>query len=182
MNISTAIGQVSPPSRASYGYYAVTILFLVHVLGYLDRMAIAVLLPAIKRDLTFSDAELGLLTGIAFTASYALLGIPVARRADRGNRRNVIGIAVIVWSAMTAVCGLAGNFIRHCLSPALLPDGARAAADQRGQQYRRDPARPGSSQAVPSTLIRLPARRAGLCGIRNHRARLLAAVLLRTNL
>lgn len=90
--------------------WIVLILFLSHVLSYMDRMALAVLLPAIKLDFHLSDAQLGLLTGIAFTASYALAGIPIARVADRANRRNVIGIAVIVWSVMTAASGAAANF------------------------------------------------------------------------
>jgi predicted MFS family arabinose efflux permease len=57
-----------------------------------------------------SDTQLGLLTGFAFAAFYATLGIPIARLADRTNRRNLIAIALTVWSAMTALSGLAGNF------------------------------------------------------------------------
>lgn len=101
-----AVTTPGPRSAA----YTIVILFLAHVLGYLDRMAMAVLLPDIKRDLSLTDVQLGLLTGIAFTASYAMIGIPVARHSDRGNRRNVIGLAVIVWSLMTAVSGAASSF------------------------------------------------------------------------
>ncbi|KQX19445.1 MULTISPECIES: spinster family MFS transporter [unclassified Sphingomonas] len=90
--------------------YVVLILFLTHVLSYIDRMALAVLLPAIKADYHLSDVQLGLLTGIAFTVSYAIIGIPIARLADRSNRRNVIGIAVLVWSGMTALTGVAQHF------------------------------------------------------------------------
>ncbi len=90
--------------------YIVGLLFLSHVLSYIDRMALAVLLPSIKQDFDLSDLQLGLLTGIAFTASYAIVGIPIARLADRSNRRNVIGIAVVIWSGMTALTGAALQF------------------------------------------------------------------------
>src|SRR3546814_15135434 len=94
----------------TYGAYIVAMLFLTHVLSHVDRMALAGLLPAIKVDFTLSDVELGLLTGIAFSLSYALVGIPIARIADRANRRNIVGAAVIIWSVMTAASGAAGQF------------------------------------------------------------------------
>lgn len=94
----------------TYGTYIVVVLFLTHVLSYMDRMALAVLLPAIKIDFALTDLQLGLLTGIAFSVSYALAGIPIARVADRSNRRNIIGVAVIVWSGMTAASGAAAQF------------------------------------------------------------------------
>lgn len=112
MPVSRTSASLSNP----YIAFVVVMLFLTHVLGYVDRMAMAVLLPAIKRDLSFTDAELGLLTGIAFTFSYALLGVPVARIADRGNRRNVIGVAIIIWSAATAASGAVHNFIQMFLA------------------------------------------------------------------
>lgn len=110
------VGRPATTSANAYAAYVVVMLFLTHVLGYVDRMAMAVLLPSIKRDLAFSDAELGLLTGIAFTFSYALLGVPVARIADRGNRRNVIGIAIVIWSAATAASGMVHNFVQMFLA------------------------------------------------------------------
>lgn len=103
-------GVQSQGLSRTYMAWIVLVLFLTHVLSYVDRLALAVLLPAIKLDLHFSDTQLGLLTGIAFAASYALAGLPIARIADRSNRRNVIGFAVIVWSAMTAASGMAAQF------------------------------------------------------------------------
>jgi predicted MFS family arabinose efflux permease len=64
----------------------------------------------IKADLGLSDTQLGLLTGFAFALFYATLGIPIARLADKGNRRNLIAGALTIWSAMTAMSGLAQNF------------------------------------------------------------------------
>ncbi len=78
--------------------------------SYMDRFILSVLAEGIKTDLLLSDTQLGLLSGLAFALFYATLGIPVAWLADRYNRRNIIAIALALWSGMTALCGLAGNF------------------------------------------------------------------------
>ncbi len=80
--------------------------------SYMDRQILAILQELIKKDLDLSDTQLGLLGGLAFAMFYATLGIPVARLADKGNRVNIIAIALTLWSIMTAVCGLAQNFIQ----------------------------------------------------------------------
>ena len=84
--------------------------------SYMDRQILAILQELIRRDLHLSDTQLGLLAGFAFAIFYATLGIPVARLADRGNRVNIIAIALALWSLMTAVCGLAQNFVQLLLA------------------------------------------------------------------
>jgi predicted MFS family arabinose efflux permease len=69
-----------------------------------------VLLVPIQRDLHVSDAAMGALTGLSFSLVYATIALPMARLADRGNRRNVIAISMAAWSVMTAICGLAMNY------------------------------------------------------------------------
>lgn len=91
------------------------LLTLVYFFSYMDRQILAILLELIKADLRLSDAQLGMLSGLAFAIFYAGLGIPVARLADRKNRRNIIAIALSLWSAMTALCGLAQNFVQLLL-------------------------------------------------------------------
>jgi predicted MFS family arabinose efflux permease len=91
-------------------WYVVFLLTVVNVVNYMDRMALAVLAPAIKRDLGLSDSQLGLLVGLAFSLFYAVCGVPIARWADRGVRRNIIALALATWSAMTALSGAAQNF------------------------------------------------------------------------
>ncbi len=78
--------------------------------SYMDRQILAILLEDIKADLLLSDTQLGLLSGLAFALFYATLGIPVAALADRMNRINIISISLALWSAMTAMCGLAQSF------------------------------------------------------------------------
>lgn len=87
-----------------------TVLFLVSVSNYADRNIIGVLLEPIKAEFGVSDTLLGLLSGASFALFYATLGIPVARWADRGDRRLIITGSLAVWSLMTVLCGLAQNF------------------------------------------------------------------------
>ena len=97
------------PSRA-YVWYVILLLSVVNACNYMDRMALAVLSPLIQSDLHLSDSQLGLLVGFAFSLFYAICGIPIARWADRGIRRDIIAVAVATWSVMTALCGAAQNF------------------------------------------------------------------------
>ncbi|HEX8382808.1 MAG TPA: MFS transporter [Sphingomonas sp.] len=84
--------------------------------SYMDRQILAILLEAIKVDLSLTDTQLGLLSGLVFAIFYATLGIPVARLADRTNRRNIIAVSLAIWSAMTALAGLAQNFTQLMLA------------------------------------------------------------------
>lgn len=88
------------------------LLTFTYFFSYMDRQILAILQELIKKDLHLSDTQLGLLGGFAFAVFYATLGIPAARLADKGNRKKLVAIALALWSAMTALCGLAQNFIQ----------------------------------------------------------------------
>jgi predicted MFS family arabinose efflux permease len=90
--------------------YVLGVLVVVYTFNFIDRQILSILLEPIKLDLGLSDTQLGMLTGFAFAAFYATLGIPIARFADRGNRRNLISLALVIWSGMTALSGVAANF------------------------------------------------------------------------
>lgn len=94
----------------NYKIYVLLLLFVVYVSNYTDRMILNVLLPQIKAEFGLSNTATGFLSGTVFALFYATLGIPIAMLADRWNRRNVIVISMTIWSAMTAMCGLAGSF------------------------------------------------------------------------
>ena len=85
------------------------ILAIVYMFNFVDRQILAILLPQIRDEFGTSDAYLGFLSGTAFALFYVTLGVPIAQYADRCNRRNLIAAAVALWSAMTAVSGLAAN-------------------------------------------------------------------------
>jgi MFS transporter, Spinster family, sphingosine-1-phosphate transporter len=95
--------------------YLLALLTVIMVFNYADRLAMGLLLQNIKIDLSLSDTQLGLLTGIAFALFYAVMGIPIARWADRGNRVTIISLTVGLWSAAVALCGAAGNFVQLLL-------------------------------------------------------------------
>lgn len=90
--------------------YALGILVVVYTFNFIDRQILSILLESIKTDLDLSDTSLGFLTGFAFALFYATLGIPIAKYADKGNRRNLIALSLGIWSFMTALSGLAQNF------------------------------------------------------------------------
>ena len=93
-----------------YRRYILGLLLAVYIFNFLDRQILAVLLQSIKLEFSFTDTQLGLLGGLAFAVFYSVLGIPIAWLADRFNRRNIIAVALCLWSAMTAVCGLTTGF------------------------------------------------------------------------
>jgi predicted MFS family arabinose efflux permease len=90
--------------------WVLAVLTLVYTFNHVDRQILVILLEPIKLELDLRDSQLGMLTGIAFAAFYATLGIPVAMWADRGNRRNIIALALTIWSGMTALSGLAQSY------------------------------------------------------------------------
>jgi MFS family permease len=94
----------SPASRA-YTYYVAGLLMLVYTVNYLDRNVLVILAEPIKRELGLRDWQIGFLTGTSFAIFYAIMGLPIARLADRWHRVNICSIALIVWGGMTALCG-----------------------------------------------------------------------------
>jgi len=96
--------------------YALGVLVVVYTFNFIDRQILAILLPAIKAEFLVDDWVLGFLAGSAFALFYATLGVPIALFADRWNRRNLIAIAVAIWSAMTALSGAAGNIVHLALA------------------------------------------------------------------
>ena len=96
--------------------YALFMLTLAYALNFIDRQILVILQEPIKLDMGLSDTQLGLLSGFSFALVYITAGIPIAYWADRGNRRNIIAIAVTVWSGMTALSGLAGNYTQLLLA------------------------------------------------------------------
>ena len=97
-------------SSRTYAYYVVAVLFLAYAVNVMDRSVLAVLLESIKHEFLVDDKMLGLLSGMAFALFYATLGIPIAALADRTSRRSVLAAAAALWSASTALCGVATNF------------------------------------------------------------------------
>lgn len=97
-----------PPARTAW--IVTLILMSANTLAFVDRQVLALLVQPIKLDLGVSDTAMSLLYGLSFTLFYVAVGLPVARLADRSNRRNIIAASVLIWSLATAACGLARSF------------------------------------------------------------------------
>lgn len=109
MNQPDTAAPVSEQS-GGYRYVVLAMLLLVYIFNFLDRQILAILAQPVKADLGLTDTQLGLLGGLAFAALYSTLAIPLAMLADKTNRSWVITISLGVWSAFTALCGIAQNF------------------------------------------------------------------------
>lgn len=94
------------------------ILLVVYIFNFIDRQIVNILAEPIARDLGLTDTQIGLMTGIAFALFYSILGLPIARYADRPgtSRPRLIALALAIWSGMTALCGLAQNFVQLFLA------------------------------------------------------------------
>ncbi|WP_298276047.1 MFS transporter [uncultured Bradyrhizobium sp.] len=106
--------QAAAPTQAAATpstrrYYVLALLTIIYALNFLDRTIFNVLIEPIKKEFALSDTTMGLLAGFGFVLFYSLLGIPIARMADRLNRRNIVALAFAFWSAMTYLCGLASS-------------------------------------------------------------------------
>lgn len=113
MSASAAIPKDSRATRVM-----LWTLLIVYVFNFLDRQIVNILAEPIRKDLNLSDTQIGLMTGLAFALFYTVLGLPIARYADKPStdRSRLIAIALAVWSAMTALCGLAQNFAQLLLA------------------------------------------------------------------
>lgn len=95
-----------------YRRSALLLLTLVYIFNFVDRQVLNILAEAIKHELALSDTQLGVVTGLAFALFYSLLGVPIARFAERADRPLVIAVALSVWSLFTLLCGAAGSFVQ----------------------------------------------------------------------
>ena len=105
----------NPYASRKSTYYALVLLTIVYSFNFIDRQLLAILQESVKADLDLSDSQLGLLTGFAFAAFYVIAGIPIARWADRGNRRDIVALSLFVWSFMTALSGAVLNYTQLLL-------------------------------------------------------------------
>lgn len=113
---STVQDTENPYKSKKVRNYALGLLTIGYCFNFIDRQLLSILQEAIKVDLNLSDGQLGLLTGFAFAMFYVSAGIPIARWADRGNRKNIVSLAIGIWSLMTAVSGLAQNYLQLFLA------------------------------------------------------------------
>lgn len=105
-----------PQYSQRYKAYILLILTGVYTFNFIDRQILVIIQESIKAELGLSDTQLGLLTGFTFAVFYVTLGLPIARFADKNNRRNVVTWSLAIWSGMTAISGMVTNFFQLLLA------------------------------------------------------------------
>ena len=126
-----AEAQVAPvsdwpsPGRA---WYALLILTIGLMVATIDRGILTLLVQPLRSHLGITDTQFAVLNGWAFVSVYALLGLPIARLADRGSRRLIIGTGMALWSLMTALCGFANSYAQFFAARAGVGAGESAYA------------------------------------------------------
>ncbi len=90
--------------------YTLGLLLVIYSVNQIDRQIMSILIEPVKNELLLSDTQMGWLVGGAFAIFYTFAGFPIARMADRGNRRNIMSIALLIWSVMTVASGLSRSF------------------------------------------------------------------------
>src|SRR5581483_3766501 len=114
---AVAGGEIAAPEThgmvpASLGYrrFALWLLMLVYIVNFIDRQVVNIVAEKIKLDLHLSNADIGLISGGVFAIFYTVLGIPIARAAERFSRPLILSGAMAIWSGFTVLCGLAAGF------------------------------------------------------------------------
>lgn len=110
---ATAAAGHAPAVRASaglYAWYVALLLAAAHLVSFIDRFLMSLVMEPLKADLALSDTQLGLLQGTGFVILYTVAAVPLGLMADRVNRRNLILAGSLLWSVATGLCGLADSF------------------------------------------------------------------------
>ncbi|MEQ1607586.1 MAG: MFS transporter [Hyphomonadaceae bacterium] len=102
--------RAGAPRTAPYAWVVLGMLAFIYVFNFLDRQLMSTVIESIKRDTGFTDAEMGYMTGFWFALVYTTFGVVVGFFADRTSRRNVLFCGAVLWSAFTAMCGMATNY------------------------------------------------------------------------
>lgn len=96
----------------SYRAYVLFVLIIVYTFNFIDRQIVGILSVPIQEELGVSDTMIGVMRGFSFALFYSVMGVPIAMLADVKNRTVIIGVALTLWSGMTAICGLANSALQ----------------------------------------------------------------------
>jgi MFS family permease len=96
-------------------WYVLILVCLIYAVNIADRYVVSTVLEPIRLDLKLTDAGVAFLTGTPLAFFYVVFGIAISWLADRTNRRNILAISLITWSAFTALCGYSSNYLQFFL-------------------------------------------------------------------
>ena len=104
-----SIPRTALPSVAER-WYVLIVMCLVYAINIAARYVVTTVFEPIRLELELTDAGAAFLTGVPLALFYVVFGIPIAWLADRSNRRNIVGAALIIWSGFTLFCGLSQTY------------------------------------------------------------------------
>ncbi len=107
--------------------YSLFLLFLANMLNVADRALLGIVVDPVKADLALTDAQMSIVSGLAFVVFNLVVGIWIARWVDRGNRKWILILGIALWSAATALTGLAQGFASLALTRILVGVGEATA-------------------------------------------------------
>jgi predicted MFS family arabinose efflux permease len=117
---TTTIGSATPPARAiptvATRWYVLGVMCVVYAVSIADRYVVSTVLDPIREDLHLTDSGVALLTGAPLALFYVTFGIPISWLADRSNRRNILAASLVIWSAMSALCGASTTALQFMLA------------------------------------------------------------------
>ena len=105
----------TPYLRPGYRWYVLGLLTLVYTFNFIDRQVLVILQEQIREELGLMDWQLGMLSGLVFAVFYSVLGVPIAHASEVFGRKRVVALSLGFWSLMTALMGMANNFIQLAL-------------------------------------------------------------------
>ena len=109
ISTATDVTRARTPSSVER-WYVLILMCLIYSINIADRYVVSTVLEPIRLEFKLDDAGVAFLTGIPLALFYVTFGIPVSWLADRTNRRNILSLSLIIWSAFTALCGLSRNY------------------------------------------------------------------------
>jgi len=110
MAVNLTVNTDTEAKTPAYAWYALGLLATANLLNYLDRSLIYILFTPIKKEMSFTDFQLGLLGTTSFVIFFTVLGVPFGRLADRSSRKNIIAVGLAVWSLFSGLTGFANGF------------------------------------------------------------------------
>jgi MFS family permease len=111
-SVEAKVNRRDPHNDATgiYKWYVLGLLTFINIMGSIDRTVISVIAEPLKVQFHLTDKDIGVLSGVAYSATYAIAVMPAGWLIDRHNRRNLMGISVAIWSFLTAICAVASSY------------------------------------------------------------------------
>jgi MFS family permease len=117
---TTQADAVRAPRSA---WFSLGAILIISIFGFVDRQVLTLVAAPMSKALQITDAQLGLVQGLAFAVFALLATYPLAWAADRFDRRWILGFCIALWSVGTAACGLAQNFTQLFLAAVAIAAG-----------------------------------------------------------